>query len=68
MMQLVLILLTKRMEIIHHCESFRYDGTTLSNIIAHDLTHVSVPIENGQVIPNKWAFHTMSYSKAQTTK
>jgi hypothetical protein len=42
---------------ICYCESFRYDGTTLSNIIANDLTHVSVPAENRQIIPNIWAFH-----------
>jgi hypothetical protein len=47
MMQLVLIVLTKRNEMIHYCESFRYGGTTLSNIIANDLTHVSVPKEDG---------------------
>jgi hypothetical protein len=27
-------------------DSFRYGGTTLSNIIANDLTHVSVPAED----------------------
>jgi hypothetical protein len=46
-MQLVLIVLTKRKEMIRYCESFRYDGTTLSHIIANDLTHVSVPTEDG---------------------
>jgi hypothetical protein len=41
MMQLVLIILTKTKEMICYCESFRYGGTTLSNIIANDLTHIS---------------------------
>jgi hypothetical protein len=51
MMQLILIVLTKRKETICYCELFRYGGTTLSNIVANDLTHVSVPAENGQIIP-----------------
>jgi hypothetical protein len=46
MMQLVLIVLTKRKEMIHYYESFEYGGTMLSNIVANDLTHVSVPAEN----------------------
>jgi hypothetical protein len=44
-MQLILIVLTKSKEMIRYCESFRYDDTTLSNIIANDLTYVSVPAE-----------------------
>jgi hypothetical protein len=47
MMQLILIVLTKRKETIHYCESFGYGGTTLPNIVANDLMYVSVPIENG---------------------
>jgi hypothetical protein len=47
MMQLILIVLTKRNEMIRYCETFRYGGTTLSNIIAYDLTHASVPTEDG---------------------
>jgi hypothetical protein len=47
MMQLVLINLTKRKEMIRYCETFGYGGTTLSNIIANDLMHVSVPTEDG---------------------
>jgi hypothetical protein len=46
MMQLVLIILTKRKESNLYCESFGYGGTTLLNIIINDLTHVSVPVEN----------------------
>jgi hypothetical protein len=57
MMQHVLIILTKRKEMIRYYESFGYGGTTLSNIIANNLMHVSVPAENGQVIPIIWAFH-----------
>jgi hypothetical protein len=45
MMQFIVIVLTKRKEMIHYCESFEYGGTTLSNIVANDLTHVSVPAE-----------------------
>jgi predicted double-glycine peptidase len=47
MMQLVLIVLIKRIEMIRYYESFGYGGTTLSNIITNDLTHVSVSAENG---------------------
>jgi hypothetical protein len=47
MMQLILIILTKRKEMIHYYESFGYGGITLSNIVANDLTHVSVPAEDG---------------------
>jgi hypothetical protein len=47
MMQLVLITFTKRKEMIHYCETFRYGGTMLSNIIANNLMHVSVPGEDG---------------------
>jgi hypothetical protein len=47
MMQLVIIVLTKRKEMIRYCEMFRNGGTTLSNIIANDLTHISVPVEDG---------------------
>jgi hypothetical protein len=47
MMQLILIVLTKRKEMICYYKMFGYDGTTLSNIVANDLTHVSVPVEDG---------------------
>jgi hypothetical protein len=47
MMQLKLIILTKRKEMIRYCESFRYGGTMLSNIVANDLTDVSIPAEAG---------------------
>jgi hypothetical protein len=46
-MQLILIVLTKRKEMIHYCESLRCGGTTLSYIVANDLTQVSVPAEDG---------------------
>jgi hypothetical protein len=46
-MQLVLIILAKRKETIGYCEMFRYGGTTLSNIAANDLTHVSVHVDDG---------------------
>jgi hypothetical protein len=55
-MQLDLIVLTKRKEMICYCESFGYGGTTLSNIVANDLTHISVPTEI-DIIPIIWAFH-----------
>jgi hypothetical protein len=32
---------------IRYCETFRYGGTALSNIIANDLMLVSVPVEDG---------------------
>jgi hypothetical protein len=57
MLQLVLIILTKRKEMIRYCKSFGYGGTTLSYIVANDLTHVSVLAENRQIIFNIWAFH-----------
>jgi hypothetical protein len=47
MTQLALIVLTKRNEMIYYCESFGYGATTLSNMIANNLTHVSVPAEDG---------------------
>jgi hypothetical protein len=55
MMQLILIILTKKEETIRYCETFRYSGTTLSNIVANDLTHVSVPIEDGSNMPLRGA-------------
>jgi hypothetical protein len=50
-MQHDLTILTKRKETIRYCELFGYSGTTLSNIIANGLTHVSVPAEEGSIIP-----------------
>jgi hypothetical protein len=47
MMQLILIVLTKRKQPIRYCKTFGYGGTILSNIIANDLTHVSVPVKDG---------------------
>jgi hypothetical protein len=46
-MQFILIILTKRKGMICYYETFGYGGTMLSNIIANDLTHVSVPVEEG---------------------
>jgi hypothetical protein len=46
-MQLDLIVLTKIKETIRYCESFRYGGQNALNIVAIDLTHVSVSTENG---------------------
>jgi hypothetical protein len=46
-MQLVLIILTERKEIIRYSETFGYGGTTLSNIVTNNLTYVSVPAEEG---------------------
>jgi hypothetical protein len=50
-MQLDLIVLTKRKGTIRYCELFGYGGTTLSHIVANDLTHVSIPVEEGSIIP-----------------
>jgi hypothetical protein len=36
----------QKKEMIRYCESFGYDDTMLSNIIANDLMHISVPVEN----------------------
>jgi hypothetical protein len=47
MMQLVLIVITKKIEMIRYCESFGYGGTMLSNIVANNLTHISVPAKDG---------------------
>jgi hypothetical protein len=51
MMQLVLIVLAKRKERIRYCETSEYGGTMLSNIITNNLTYVSVPAEEGSIIP-----------------
>jgi hypothetical protein len=45
-MQLVLIILTKKKETIHYCESFGYGGKD-SQHVSIVLTKVSVPAENG---------------------
>jgi hypothetical protein len=55
MMQLDLIVLTKRKEMIRYCESFGYDDTLLSNIIANDLAHISVLAE-------RWLKYTLRRS------
>jgi hypothetical protein len=36
---------------IRYCEPFEYGGITLSNIITNDLTHASVPVEDGSNMP-----------------
>jgi hypothetical protein len=59
MMQLFLIILTKRKGMICYCESFGYGGIMLLNIVANDLTHISVPVEDRQIIPIIWAFHVI---------
>jgi hypothetical protein len=51
MMQLVIIVLSKRKEMIHYCESFGYGGKcTLDKRFYHS-NGVSVPVENGSNIP-----------------
>jgi hypothetical protein len=62
MMQLVLIVLTKRKEMIRYCGSFRYGVTTLSNTVANDLTHVSVPTEDRSIIPIMGISHHPHYA------
>jgi hypothetical protein len=47
MMQLVQIVLTKKKEMTRYCKTFGYSGTTLWNIVANDLTHISIPAKNG---------------------
>jgi hypothetical protein len=51
MMLRVLIILTKRKEMIRYCETFGYGGTTLSNIVGIDLTHVIVSAEARYSMP-----------------
>jgi hypothetical protein len=46
MMQLVIIVLTKKKEMIRCCESFRYGGRNALTNISNDLTHVSAPAED----------------------
>jgi hypothetical protein len=51
MIQLVLIILTKRKEMIHYCESFRYGDKCALNKHFYHSNGVSVPVENGSNIP-----------------
>jgi hypothetical protein len=55
-MQLILIILTKRKEMIHYCESFGYGGTTLSKIITNDLSMLVYLQKKDESSPS-WAFH-----------
>jgi hypothetical protein len=50
MMKLILIVHIKRKEMIRYCESLGYGDTTLSNIVANDLTHVGVRAKEGSII------------------
>jgi hypothetical protein len=36
---------------IYYCETFRYGGKNALNNVTNDLTHVTVPIEDGSNIP-----------------
>jgi hypothetical protein len=47
MMQLVIIVLTKRKEMICYCESFGYGGTSALTHHFHHSNRVSVPTEDG---------------------
>jgi hypothetical protein len=47
MMQLTLIVLTKRKETVRYCEIFRYSGKSALTNVSNDLTHVSVPAKDG---------------------
>jgi hypothetical protein len=51
MMQLILIILTKRKEIIRYYKSFWYGGKCALNKRFYHSNVVSVPIENGKNIP-----------------
>jgi hypothetical protein len=51
MMQLVLIILTKRKEMILYCESFGYGGKCTLNKHFYRSNGVSVLVENGSNIP-----------------
>jgi hypothetical protein len=50
MMQLVLIILTKRKEMIRYCESFKYGGKCALNKRFYRSNGVSIPAENGSNI------------------
>jgi hypothetical protein len=50
-MQLVLIVLTKRKEMIHYCELFRYSGKCALDKHFYHSNRVSVPVENRSNIP-----------------
>jgi hypothetical protein len=56
MMQLVLIVLTKRKEMIRYCESFGYGGKCALNKGLYRSNRVSVPTQNGSNNPIM-AFH-----------
>jgi hypothetical protein len=51
MMQLILIILTKRKEMIRYCESFGYGGKCALNKRFYRSNGVSVPTKNGSNIP-----------------
>jgi hypothetical protein len=51
MMQLVLIVLSKRNETVRYCESFEYGGKCALNKHFYHCNRASVPIENGSNIP-----------------
>jgi hypothetical protein len=51
MMQLILIVLTKRKEMIRYCKSFGYDDKCAVNKRFYCSNGVSVPVENGSNIP-----------------
>jgi hypothetical protein len=50
MMQLILIVLTKRKEIFRYCESFGYDGKCALDKRFYHSNGVSVPVEEGSII------------------
>jgi hypothetical protein len=51
MMQLVLIILTKRKEMICYCESLGYGGKCALDKCFYHSNGVSVPVEEGLIIP-----------------
>jgi hypothetical protein len=62
MMQLILIVLTKRKETIRYCESFGYSGKYALNKRFYRSNGVSVPAENGSNIPIIGFSLTSSYN------
>jgi hypothetical protein len=63
MMQLILIDLTKRKEMICYCESFWYGGKYALHKHFYRSNWVSIPIENGSNIPIMGFSQTSPYNR-----
>jgi hypothetical protein len=56
MMQLILIVLTKRKEMTCYCELFGYGGKCALDKCFYRSNEIIVPAENGSNISIEWAF------------